>query len=191
MDIQQLKQFAQKVVDRARAAGADQAEAWTQNGRDFSVRVRDGAIEDITQATSKGVGLRVYAGKRLGFASSTDFSDEAVEAMVGQAVAMAREVSDDDNHGLPSAADLALRNASIDLYDEQTAALTPEWKIETALEMERIVRAFDPRISNIDEVGAGDYVGAVAFANSLGVSDGYRGTSVWLSCAPLAKSGDE
>ena len=53
-----------RIADLACRAGADEAEAYAERTRRATVRVRDGEIEDLTQATGKGVGLRVVVGGR-------------------------------------------------------------------------------------------------------------------------------
>src|SRR5207253_645045 len=65
--------LAKALVARAKKQGAQQSEVFLQVGRESSVRVRDGEIEDLTQATSKGVGIRVIVKDRLGFAFTSDF----------------------------------------------------------------------------------------------------------------------
>ena len=64
--------LAKQLVARAKKKGAKQAEVFMEIGRESSVRVRDGEIEDLTQATSKGAGVRVFVKDRLGFAWTSD-----------------------------------------------------------------------------------------------------------------------
>ena len=72
--------LAKKLMARAKKKGAQQAEVFIEVGREASVRVRDGEIEDLTQATSKGVGVRVFVKKRLGFAWTSDFTWHRVQS---------------------------------------------------------------------------------------------------------------
>ncbi|HXN55663.1 MAG TPA: DNA gyrase modulator, partial [Myxococcales bacterium] len=64
----ELQRVADQLVELALSAGAGEAEAYCEGTRESSVRVRDGEVEELSQATSKGVGLRVITGGRLGFA---------------------------------------------------------------------------------------------------------------------------
>ena len=66
------EQLAKNVIQRARRRGAQQAEVYLELGRQSSCRVRDGEIQDLTEATSKGIGLRVLCDQRLGFAFTSD-----------------------------------------------------------------------------------------------------------------------
>ena len=85
------KEFAAEVVRKAIKSGADEAEVFLEEGRESEVGTRMGKIETLKQATSKGLGLRVFAGKKLGFSYTSDFSKKSIEAFVEKAVALARE----------------------------------------------------------------------------------------------------
>ncbi len=93
--------LAKKLVARAKKRGAHQAEAFVEIGRESSVRVRDGEIEDLTQATSKGVGLRVVAKQRLGFIYTSDFDPSGLDAFVDRALQLAQAAAPNPLNGLP------------------------------------------------------------------------------------------
>ena len=177
-----------ELVARARRRGADQAEAWLQVGRESSVSVRDGQVEDLTQATSKGVGLRVFVKGRLGFAFTSDFEPGALSAFVDRAVELARASAPDRFNGLPGRALLKGRTAPEGLFDPAVANLPADWKLKTALEVERAGRAVDPRITTFDSVGAGDYVSEVHTASSEGLGGSYEGTYVFMYAVPVASA---
>src|SRR5512134_3321931 len=56
--------LAADVVSRARRGGATDAECMVREGAEFSVRVRLGEVEQIKEAASKAIGLRVLQGGR-------------------------------------------------------------------------------------------------------------------------------
>ena len=173
------------------SAAPQQAEAFLQVGRQADVRVRDGEIEDLTQATSKGVGLRVFVKQRLGFAWTSDFDPSTLDAFVDRAIALAEASAPNPLNGLPDKADLGRWPDVGALFDDAVASLPPDWKINASLEMEKVVPAFDPRIKTIESVGAGEVVSEVYLASSAGVHGSYRGTSVYLYAAPVATDGDQ
>jgi PmbA protein len=183
--------LAKQVVARAKKKGAKQAEAWVEVGRESSVRVREGQIEDLTQATGKGVGLRVFVQGRLGFAYSSDFSDAAIDAFVTRAVELAKSAAPNKLNGLPDKKLYAGRADVGQLYDPRVAGLDPEWKIKAALEVEKAGKSFDARIKTFDSVGAGESVSEVHFANSEGASGEYEGTYVYLYAVPVATDGTQ
>jgi PmbA protein len=182
------EQLARRLVARAVKQGAAQAEAFLQVGRQSDVRVRDGEIEDLTQATSKGVGLRVVVKGRLGFAFTSDFEWSSLERFVDRTVLAAKVSAPNPFNGLPTKLDLGHYEDVGDLFDPAVASLAPDWKIKAAIEMEQVVRGFDPRIKTIDSVGAGEGVSDVYLASSEGASGSTRGTSVYLYASPVAEA---
>ena len=78
------------LLDAARKAGADAADALYVEGVSSSVSYRLGKLEDVERAESYDLGLRVFVGQKVAFVSSTDFSADALAALPGRAVAMAQ-----------------------------------------------------------------------------------------------------
>ncbi|QDE82206.1 TldD/PmbA family protein [Myxococcus xanthus] len=187
MDYQQL---AKRIVQRARRKGARQAEAFLEVGRQSSVRVHQGQIEDLTQSTSKGVGVRVVLKDRLGFAYTSDFEPSAVDHIVDQALKLAEFSAPSKLNGLPSGKDLGRFGDTGLLFDTKVAELPGDWKIKTALEVEKAARAEDSRIIAFNGVGAGDYVSEVYMASTEGATGAYSGTYVYLYAAPVASDGN-
>src|SRR6478735_178988 len=78
------------LLEGARKAGADSADALFVEGVSSSVSYRLGRLEDVERAESYDLGLRVFVGQKIAFVSSTDFSADALAALPGRAVTMAR-----------------------------------------------------------------------------------------------------
>lgn len=178
--------LAKNVMQRALKRGAKQAEVFLQVGRSADVRVRDGEIEDLTQATSKGLGVRVFVKNRLGFVWTSDFNSAGLDTLIDRAIALAEMSAANPHNGLPDK-DLFKQYPDVgELFDEKVANLPPDWKIKSAIEMEKVIKAHDPRITAMDSVGAGESVSEVYLATSAGMSGGYQGTSVYLYASPVA-----
>jgi PmbA protein len=176
-------------VARAKKSGATQAEVFIHVGREASCRVRDGDIESLTEATSKGCGIRVIINKRLGFAWSTDFT--SADAFVDRAITLAQASAPNPLNGFAENKDLGRVPDVGSLYDHDIVTLAPEWKIKAAVEMEKACRAYDPRIKTVDSVEAGDNVSEVYLATSAGMTGGYQTTSAYLYAAAVAAEGEQ
>lgn len=191
MSDRDLLEVCRRVVARARKAGATQAEAYAERTREASVRVRDGEIEDLVEATGKGLGLRVIREGRLGFAYTSDFSEDSLAEFVRRALALAKVSERHPANRLPDGRALERRNPELHgLFDPEVESLTAEWKIEASRVMEKAARGEDRRIAGFESVGAGDYVAEVAIASSEGLEDRFRGTYVFLYAMPVARSDD-
>ncbi len=184
-------ELAQKLASLAKKRGADEAECLVERGRHASVKVRDGVIEDLTQATNKGAGLRVIVGARLGFATTTDFDEGGLDMFVARALAAAKESAPDERNALPTTKMRGTHPAAAALgvhWDPAVAEIDPAWKIAAAREMDSAARAEDPRIRKMDGASAGESVDAFAIASTRGLAAQHRTTSIWLSCSPVAEA---
>lgn len=188
MDYQAL---AKRLVQRARKRGAEQAEVVIEVGRESSCQVRDGQLEDLTQATSKGAGLRVFCQRRQGFSFTSDFEPQSLNDFVDRTIALARAAAPAKENGLPSRGEAGRYPEVGELFDREVAELPAEWKIRAALEMEKAGKSVDPRIRTYESVGAGESVSELYLCSSEGVSGGYSGTHVYLYAMPVAGDGQQ
>ena len=174
------------LLDAARKAGADAADALFTEGVSSSVSYRLGKLEDVERAESYDLGLRVFVGQKIAFVSSTDFSPEALSALPGRAVAMARLAPEDKFAGLAPTDRLATTLPALDLEDgtEPSAELL----IERARTAEAAALAVTG-VSNSEGGGASFSRNAVALATSTGFYGRYAATSHSIGVAVLAGEG--
>ena len=186
MDYQQL---AQDVVKAAMRSGADEAEVFLQTGDEFSVNVRLKEVETLTQAASKGLGLRVFVDKRMAFASTTDFGGEVISEMVKTTVQLAKSASRDRFNGLPEVGPGVVPH--LDIFDPSIADMPTDRKIEMARETEDASFAYDSRITNSYGASFHNHSGTSVIANSNGILYTNSGTSCGIGSAPLAEQDGE
>lgn len=111
---EQLQTLAEDVLQRARAAGASQAEVQIGSGHGLSVQVRLGEVETLEHNRDRSLDLTVYFGHRKGTASSADFSASSIIATLDQACAIARYTSEDECNGLADAERMAVDFPNLD-----------------------------------------------------------------------------
>ena len=104
-----------------RHAGADAADALLVENVSASVSYRLGKLEDVERSESADLGLRVFVGQKVAFVSSSDFSDDAIAALPGRALTMARLAPEDQFAGLAPADRLARDHSRSDLEDKKRA----------------------------------------------------------------------
>lgn len=180
-----LGEICERAVELAKKAGASEAEAYAERTRDSSVRVRDGEVEELQQAASKGVGLRVIKGQRLGFAYGTDFSRDGLKALAERAVALAKGAAKDEANVLPKGAVLGSAPGAEGEYDPAIETLDPAWKLRAAREAERGAKA--EGVSKFDSTSAGDFLAESAIFSSRGAEGGSRATYAYVHCSPVAE----
>lgn len=187
---EQLIAHAKHAVERARAAGADVADACLESSRAFTVSVLGGGIETLKQSGTLGLGVRAIVGGAVGFCSGTDLSAPGIDDLARRAVALARFATPDPANGAPTLEEAGPEEPglaeSMKLFDPAAMELSPEAKIDMALELERAALAADPRIKRTDGASVSSSSGAFAIANSHGVSRSWEGTSVSAWVVALA-----
>ncbi len=173
------------LIARARAAGADAADAVLIAGTSLSVQRRLGQTEQLERADGRDVGLRVFVGRRAAIVSSTAVDPAGFSALAERAVAMARVVPDDpygglaDEAGAPPTLDLDL----LDAAEPDAAAL-----IAAANTAEEAALAV-PGVTNSEGGSAGYSRTEVVLVTSAGFAGRTVRTGHSLSATALAGTG--
>ena len=183
-----LQQLAEDVLKHARDKGATACEVDVSEGFGQSVGVRCDEVETIEFNRDKGVGVTVYCGQRKGYASTSDFSPQALRETVEAALDIARFTAADDCAGLADAELLARDCPDLDLYHPW--ALTVEDAIETARRCEQAAFAASPLVSNSEGASISTQQAQFVAANSLGFMGGYPTSRHYISCSVIAGEND-
>ena len=183
-------ELAENIIKNALNKGATQAEVYLDSGEEFSVQVRKGEIETLEQSQRKGLGLRVFIKKRLGFAYTSDFNTEALNNLVDKAVYMAKQASSDEYNGLPEE-DTSLPTKDLKIYDSEVKSLDTQKKIELAKRCEAAAFSYDPRVKNSEGASFSHYEARIVLANSMGKSVSFKSSQFGLSCVPVAEQKGE
>ena len=128
-----LSTLAQRLVEAAKRAGADAADAVAVRGISQGVEVRDGRVEESERSEGDDVGLRVLVGKRQAVVSTNDVSGDGVARLAERAVAMARVAPDDKYVGLADPQLLARDFPDLDLLDPKVPSTAELELANTAL----------------------------------------------------------
>jgi PmbA protein len=183
----QARARVQDIVGRAKAAGADAADAVFVADRSLAVSVRMGALEDVERSESGELGLRVFAGKRSASVSTSDLSSESMDTLVERVLAMAREAPEDKWAGL-APEDRLLKGAAPGLDLDDGAEIEPHTLKERALVAEDAARGV-AGVTNSEGGGASASRTVMAIATSHGFAGTYALSSHMVSASVLAGGG--
>lgn len=173
------------------AAGATAADATVREGDEFSTTIRLGKIENLKEAESKVLGLRVFLGTRSASSYSSDFSRAAIDRLVSRTLEMAGVTSDDPASGLPEASELGRYEGDLELYSPDLIGISAEQRIAVARRAEQAALNADARIRNSEGAGVETGIGSKAYANSLGFVGSYRSSFGSVSVVPVAQEGPD
>ena len=179
--------LARRVLDKA---GADEdVEVYVAHGRETSIRVFEGEIEELTAAESAGVGVRVISEGRQGFSYVGALDESAAADALLEARDNARFATVDEHAGLASPDGVAA--PVLDLWREELVSFPTDKKVALAVELERQVRAGDTRIRQVVSSDYVDGLGETAIATSRGIAVSSRQTGCYLFVHAVAGDGDD
>ncbi len=173
------------LIDKARAAGADAADAVLVAGTSLSVARRLGKTEHVERSEGQDLGLRVFIGKQAAIVSATSIDPAGFPALVERVIAMAKVVPEDPYAGL---ADTAAPPDTMDLDMADPAEPSAEALIARAAAAEEAVLAV-PGVTNTEGADAGFSRGEIYLVTSAGFAGHRAGTSHSISATALVGAG--
>lgn len=184
-----LQDLGAALLQAARTAGADSADAMAVRSTSMSVDIRQGRLEQAERAEGTDIGLRVFIGRRQAVVSASDTRPATLTAMAERAVAMAREAPEDPHAGL---ADPEQLSAQRDAHALALVDATGEPAPAALMEQAQIAEAAALAVAGVTQAqsasaswGRSD----VWLAATNGFAGGYARTQSSLSCSAIAGTG--
>ncbi len=174
------------LIQRARRAGADAADALLVDGASLSLSTRLGKPEGLERSEAGDLGLRVLVGRRMAVVSSTDRGPRMIAELAERAVAMARAVPEDPFCGIAEPGQITHSWIDLDLNDPDEPSA--DALIEAAKATEDAARAV-AGVTNSDGADASWSRSAVTLVASNGFAGGYGVSRRSLSVSVLAGEG--
>ncbi|HEX8578829.1 MAG TPA: metallopeptidase TldD-related protein [Allosphingosinicella sp.] len=187
LTITDAEERAAALVERARKAGADAADAIYIADASTGIQIRLGALEDVERSEGEEIGLRFFVGQRSATVSSSDLSEESLAALVERAAAMAREAPEDPWSGL-APEDMLMRDAGPDVDGDDGADPAPTALKALAEAIEEAARGV-PGVTNSEGAGVSAGRSVVALATSHGFCRGYSTSGYSGSASVIAGTG--
>ena len=175
---------ASALVEAARKAGADSADAVIIGSRSVSVSVRLGKVESTEASENDDFSLRVFVGKRVASISANLSADPA--SLAERAVAMAKVSPENPFEGLADRSLLVKNPKELDLYDP----FVPDSKrlTEEAYEIENAALSVKG-VTNSGGATSAYGSGGLVLVTSDGFCGSYRSSRFSYSCSALAGEG--
>ncbi len=181
-----LTGIAERLVEAARRAGAEAADAVAVRGMSQSISVRDGTVEESERSEGDNVGLRAFVGHRQAVVSTNDLSGTGLDALAERAVAMARAAPEDSFAGLAEPRLLARQIPDLDLLDRHLPAVD---------RLEGLARAAEGAalaVGGVTKSGgasASAGIGGMVLVTSTGFTGAYLGSHHSLGMEAIAGHG--
>jgi len=173
-----------ELLDAAKAAGADGADAMLARGEGTSVELRLGKVEASERSEDFDAGLRVFVGKRNASISTSQLDSANIKALADRAVAMAKIAPEDPYARLAHPEELAKTIPDLEIFDDQAPS------VDKLTEMARTAEASalaHKGITNSDGGSASHGVAHILIATSNGFAAEYKRSSFGISAMVIAE----
>ena len=181
------KGLAEDLIRQCLSKGADAAEVFIQAGRHLDIEVRNGDVETIEEASSQGVGFRVFTKGRMGFSHCNNLSPAALTNAAQSAVDLSKNTTSDENNVLPD--DEGMTEVE-GLYDPRIGQIPMDKKIDMIKKVEKLAMR-DRRITKSGGSGYSEGEVEIFLSNSHGLSKNYKASSCGFGVMVVAEKGDQ
>ena len=183
-----LDAFLHKLMDAARDAGIEAAEAYIASGDSFRAVSAQEEIVQYAVNTTCGLSLRGLYRGRMGYASTEVMDEDAVNQLVNGVVESA-SLSEDEDKQFIYAGDKQYPN--VDTYNPALENVTPKEKLDFALNMEKAAVNFDPHVKQVKYNTILSGSGQVRIKNTFGLDISFKGNYCGAYLQPIAREGDK
>ncbi len=166
-----------RIVERAQVG--EGVEAFGLDETDTTVKAHDGAVESLSSARRRGIGVRVVRDQRVGYCFTVDLSEDALDATLDEARTNATVGSPDVGNVLAEPRP-ATELDDGQLYDPAVEHETPQAKVAAAIELEGAARRGGAEITGTDAAQYGDSVRIAAISSSAGIRASYRRSDAFV-----------
>ncbi len=187
-----LLETARRAAELARAKGAGEAAAGVYRARHVELSWRDGKLERVTEATTRGLGLDLYVDGRYASVSTSDLRPEALARFVADSVTLARTLAPDPFRRLPDPEGYRGQAAlDLELEDPGYGTLDAGRRLEAARTIEESARSVKGSEAILSvTTGVSDTQGESALVHTNGFEGSRRGTDFWLSAEVTVRDPD-
>jgi len=171
------------------ADSGEQVEVFVAEELETEVRAYQGAVESFTSARSQGIGVRVVANGRQGYAYAGTLDSSALSETLQEARDNAAFAEPDEFNGVaqPDGVD----PVAFDLFDPSLDDFSTDEKVALAVALERCTLGADQRIAGIETAEYADTRCESAIATSTGIAGASRETGCYLATYAMAEADGE
>ncbi|MHB1375992.1 MAG: TldD/PmbA family protein [Candidatus Humimicrobiaceae bacterium] len=172
----------------------DEYEIYISNSVDNEIEVFEGEVESLSYSDSKGVGIRVFKEKSIGYAYTNSFEENRLTGCIEKAILNSKITSKEDINGLPLKDEYKYSDTpdiNKYMFNEGFFKASIEDKIKLSMDLEKIAKGKDRRVSGVDSLNYSDNFSETTLLNSKGFEGSYKITSCFLFLNIISKDKDD
>lgn len=173
----------------AKDQGLPDVEIYARRDVALTLRAHKGELESFQRSDSVGVGVRVLAGERVGYAYTENLSEAALARVLSEAAGNAEIVEAQPGAGLVDQPGEAPTLAG--LFNPGLEEVPLDAKIARVLDLERLTREGDPRVKSVPGCSYSDSESFTRVASSRGLDRHYRTNLTYAFAYPIVSEAGE
>jgi PmbA protein len=183
-----INSFIEKLFEEAKKSEFTDFEVYYAGGDSFHVRIFEGKVNDYSVNTSYGISFRGMLDGKMGYSFTEAFDEDAVKMLIDNALENARIIENDDKQFIYEGSD---SYQEMDVYNYGLDEVTPQQKIDAALELEKYAKEGDKSIDSVAYTVMQSGSGEVRIKNSKGLDLSFKDNLLFTYVVPVAKKGDK
>lgn len=173
---------------RAEKMGAQETELFFEDLQSSEIKVYEREVESLVSSRPRGLGVRIFKDDQMGFAYTSDLTQEGLRLALEKALENAMVVQKNSLKSLPP---LYHEYPTMDFYNPLLAKERVEDKIEHLLKLEEMALSYEERIVKAPEVGYSDGMSHVMLYNSRGLELSFKRNLCYSYIVVLAREGED
>ncbi len=147
MNRKERLELAHWAVTQAKKSGADEVAVNVSTNRNIQVEYRDGKLEKLKESKESSLSLSVYVTQRYSSNSTNDTRKDSLSSLIPETVSMTKYLSQDPFRSLPDPKYYeGQKKVDLQIYDPDYEKVTPEQRVKTAGEIEKIASSQSDKI---------------------------------------------
>ncbi|MHB1347070.1 MAG: TldD/PmbA family protein [Candidatus Humimicrobiaceae bacterium] len=186
--------LAKKISSLINSSKINEYEIYISNSVDNEIEIFEGEVESLSYSDSKGVGIRVFKEKSIGYAYTNSLEENRLADCIEKAISNSRTTAKEEINGLPLTTEYkypVAADINAYMYNEDFFKASIEDKIKLSMDLEKIAIKKDHRISGVDSLNYSDNFSETTLLNSEGFEGTYKSTSCFMFLNIISKEKED
>ena len=189
-----LADFCKDASLKIKKLKVDEFEIYGASSTHNELELFNGQIDNLTFAETKGLGIRIFKDKRVGYSYTSILDEYNIDKCIDRAFSNSKITFQEEFNYLPLKSEFKNSKDIIDkkiLFSEDFFNFDIKQKIQLARELEILAKKKDKRVTGINNLIYDDSLDEVMILNSTGFFDSYRATSAFIYLSVISKEKDD
>lgn len=184
----QSEKFKEILFKKAKKVGFDDCEIYYSQIKSFSVNVYKGEIEKYQNNEFSGLSFRGMYNGKIGYSYTENISEDVIDFIIESAKENATVLNSQDEEFIYEG---DKNYPIVKSYNEELEKITPNQKINAALEMEKAVLNYSNKIQSCQRSTVSSASGMSYIANTKGLNLEQKTNYVFAYASAIAKEGEQ